>query len=260
MRKYLVTFRLSIVNALMYRGNLLAGFATYAMFILVFFCLWRTIYSAGDIEGLSLTQIVWYLCITEIVSFGANTSIYGKVAEDVKTGSVAYQLLRPYGYIGYRFAESMGPAAVNTCLFSVIGCILGFAVVGPIDGYRLWTLLPGALSLALGVTLFFFAQLAIGLSAFFIEDPYGLNLLLSKSVMMLGTFIPVEFLPRAVQRVVKCLPFSYMSWAPARLLVGFEPELFLRATAMQLIYLSAFIALCALLMRAGRRAIQANGG
>lgn len=36
MRKYWMTFRLGVANALHYRGNLAAGFATYAMFILVF--------------------------------------------------------------------------------------------------------------------------------------------------------------------------------------------------------------------------------
>lgn len=260
MRKYITTFRLSIVNALMYRGNLLAGWATYAMFILVFFCLWRTIYASGDMGGLTLTQIVWYLCITEIVSFGANTRIYNTISQEVKNGSIAYQLLRPYGYIGYRFSESMGPAIVNTCLFGFIGCILGFTVVGPIDGYQLWTLLPGLLSLILGIILYFFAQMAIGLSSFYIEDPYGINLIMSKCVMMFGTFIPVEFLPKAMQGIVKCLPFSYMSWAPARLLVAFDSALFIKSLTIQVAYILFFILLSSLLMYGGRRAIQANGG
>lgn len=260
MRKYLVVFRLSIVNALMYRANLLAGFASYTMFILVFFCLWRTIYASGGMDGLTLNQIVWYLCITEIVSFGANTRIYGVVAEEVKTGAIAYQLLRPYGYIGYQFAQSMGPAVVNTCLFSLIGAALGFIVAGPIKGYQAWTILPGLFSLSLGIALFFFAQLSIALLAFFIEEPGGLNLILSKCVMMLGTFIPVDFLPEGMRRVVKCLPFSYMSWAPARLLVGFEWDLFAQTIPVQLAYTAGLIGLCLLEMRAGRRAIQANGG
>lgn len=48
MRKYWMTFRLGVANALHYRGNLAAGFATYAMFILVFFCLWRNMYAQSD--------------------------------------------------------------------------------------------------------------------------------------------------------------------------------------------------------------------
>ena len=71
MRKYILTFRLALSNAFLYRGNLLAGFATYAMFIFVFLFLWRAIYQGGGVEGLTLSQVIWYLCVTEIISFGA---------------------------------------------------------------------------------------------------------------------------------------------------------------------------------------------
>jgi ABC-2 type transport system permease protein len=260
MRKYLLTFKLGIINALNYRGNMLSGFCVYTMFIVVFFYLWRAIYSTGDIAGLSLTQIVWYLCITEIVSFGANTRVYGQVAQDVKSGDIAYQLLRPYGYVGYRFASAMGPALINTVMFGLLGAALGFITVGGIPGYRIWTLIPGLVMLMLGIAIYFFAQMSIGLLAFFVEETSGFNLLLSKGVMMLGTFMPIEILPGWLKSIVQNLPFSYISWAPARILVGFEWELFARAITMQLIYLIAFMALCAVMMRAGRKSIQANGG
>ena len=38
---------------------------------------------------------------------------------------------------------------------------------------------------------------------------------------MLGMFIPVEFLPGWLQTITRYLPFSYMTWAPARLIVAF---------------------------------------
>ncbi len=260
MKKYIMTFRLALQNAFMYRGNLVAGFFTYAMFIFVFLYLWSAIYADGGVPGLTLTQVVWYLCVTEIISFGANTRVYAQVAEDVKSGAIAYQLLRPYGYIGYQYASAMGPALINILLFGAVGLILGFWFVGPIAGYALWTLLPATLSLLLGVSLFFFVQLFIGLSAFFVEDPYGFNLLFGKFVFMFGTFLPIEFLPGWLQSFARKMPFSYVSWAPARLFVGYSGELFRSAVPVQVLYLILFMGLCALMMRLGRRAIQANGG
>ena len=260
MRKYLLTFRLALSNAFMYRGNLIAGFATYAMFIFVFLYLWRAIYASGGVEGLTLTQVIWYLCVTEIISFGANTRVYATISDDVKSGAIAYQLLRPYGYIGYQFASAMGPATVNILLFGAVGAALGMAFVGPISGYALWTLFPGVLSLLLGVSLYFFVQMFIGLSAFFIEDPYGINLLFGKFVFMFGTFLPIEFLPGWLQSFARKMPFSYVSWAPARLLVGYSRELFLSAVPVQIFYLLLFMGLCALMLHLGRRRIQANGG
>lgn len=260
MRKYWMTFRLGVTGALHYRGNLVAGFATYAMFILVFFCLWRNMYAQSDMPEMTLTQMIWYLCITEIIAFGANPRATGGVVQDVKNGNIAYQLLRPYNYVGYKYAESMGPVAVNTLLFAAAGSVLGFCIVGPIAGFRPWTLLPGALSMILGTSLLFFIQMAIGLTAFFIEDPSGIGLVVGKAISMLGTFLPIEFLPAGIRQLVQNLPFSYVTWAPARLMVGFEGGLFFRCLCLQVGYLAAFIGLCALLMRRGRRAIQANGG
>ena len=260
MRKYLLTFKLGLVNALNYRANLISGFCVYSMFIVTFFYLWRVIYANGDMGGMSLTQIVWYLCITEIIAFGGNTRAYGAVAEDVKSGSIAYQLLRPYGYVGYRYASAIGPALMNCMLFGIIGVILGMVIAGPIEGFRLWTLIPGCAMIIIGITLHFFIQTAIGLLAFFVEEPSGFNLLLSKCIMMFGTFLPIEFLPGWLKVIVEKLPFSYVCWAPARLIVGFEWGLFREALAMQAGYLVFFMIVCAVLMHFGRRNIQANGG
>ena len=48
MRKYRTIARIHLMHSLQYRANLLGGFAMYAMFVFVFFCLWRTIYAAGS--------------------------------------------------------------------------------------------------------------------------------------------------------------------------------------------------------------------
>lgn len=260
MKKYFVTFKIGLQNALMYRGNMLAGFCTYAMFIFVFFYLWRAIYAGGSVEGLTLTQVVWYLCLTELISFGARVTVYSDISRDVKSGGIAYQLLRPYDYIGYQLSSALGPIIINMLMFGIVGVIMGAATVGFIPGWRLWTLAPSMLSMVCGITLYFFISMFIGLTAFFIEDPYGINLLFHKMVFMFGTFIPVEFLPDWLQSIAKAMPFSYVSWAPARLTVGFSWELFSKAFPIQLAYLIGFAALCKLLMTAGRKKISANGG
>lgn len=260
MRKYLLTFKLGIVNTLNYRGNLIAGFGVYSIFILTFFYLWSAVYSNGDLGGLTLTQTIWYLCITEIISFGANTRVFNLVSEDVKSGAIAYHLLRPYGYIGYRYASAMGPAVMNTMLFAIMGAILGFITVGGIPGFQLWVLPVGFVMVILGVSLNFLVQMAIGLMSFWVEECSGFNLILSKCIFMFGTFLPIEFLPDWLRVIVEKLPFSYVSWAPARLIVGFEWGLFTEAICMQIIYLAVFAVICAVLMHFGRRAVQTNGG
>ena len=108
MRKYRTIARIHLMHSLQYRANLLGGFAMYAMFLFVFFCLWRTIYAAGAPEDYTIAQMIWYLCITELISFGTRTNVFTEIAQDVKNGQVAYQLTRPYSYLSYRLSGALG--------------------------------------------------------------------------------------------------------------------------------------------------------
>ena len=88
MRKYRTIARIHLMHSLQYRANLLGGFAMYAMFLFVFFCLWRTIYAAGAPEDYTIAQVIWYLCITELISFGTRTNVFTEIAQDVKNGTI----------------------------------------------------------------------------------------------------------------------------------------------------------------------------
>lgn len=259
-RKYGTVFRVSLQNAFAYRANLPVNMAFYLLFLFVFFNLWRAIYQGGQVTGYSFTQMIWYLCITELISFGAGTGIFREMGEDVKSGAIAYQLGRPYSYLSYQLFNALGGMAFKFIAFSALALAVGFAMVGPIEGFQPATLLLSGLSILLGMLINFFFLMALGLSAFRLEENSGLYLVYQKLVFMLGTFIPVEFLPAWLQGVARVLPFSYVSWAPARLAVNFSFAAFWELVPVQLIYLGLAIALAKGMYRMGVRGIQANGG
>ena len=74
--KYITVLRISLQNAFVYRSNVLGGFVFYIMFMFVFFNLWRAIYKSGEVAGYSLVQMVWYLCMTELIMFGCRTGVF----------------------------------------------------------------------------------------------------------------------------------------------------------------------------------------
>jgi ABC-2 type transport system permease protein len=116
------------------------------------------------------------------------------------------------------------------------------------------------ISIALGFLLQFFFMTLIGLSAFFIEDNLAMYLIFSKLTFMLGTFLPVEFLPPWLSNIAKALPFSYISWAPAKLFVDFSPALFLELVPRQAMWTAIIIVVTLICYRAGERNLQINGG
>jgi len=260
MKKYWMIFRISLQNAFVYRSNVLGGLLFYTLFIFVFFNLWRAIYQGGQVAGYSLTQMVWYLCMTELIAFGCRNNVFGQMNEEIKSGSIAYQLNRPYHYVIYQFFNALGGMVFNLSIYGLMAIGLGLVFVGPIAGFRLITLPLVLLSGVLGMVINFFFMMTLGLTAFRLEENLAFYLIYQKLVFMLGMFIPVEFLPDWLQRLARWFPFSYVTWAPARLMVAFSWELFWNVLPVQLLWAALSVALAMGMYRYGISGIQANGG
>ncbi len=247
-------------SSFIYRGNLIASCFFYALFIFVFFSLWQAIYQSGEVGGYTLIQVVWYLCITELLVFGCRTSVFSQMNEDIKTGALAYQLNRPYHYVFYQFSGALGSMAFNLLTFGILAAALGLLMVGPLPNWQPAYLPLGLLSGFLGLMINFFLQMCLGLTAFRLEDNQAFFLIYQKLVFMLGMFIPLEFLPDWLQKIARWLPFPYVAWAPARLLVAFSWEQFWPVVGRQLFWTVVSIGLCLWMYRQGVKNIQANGG
>lgn len=260
LRKYLTIARISFQNALAYRAQVLSKFVFYTIFIYVFMRLWTTIYQSGSVQGYTLTQIVWYLIMTELIAFGFSTNIYRTMNEEVRTGGIAYTINRPTHYVLYQYTNALGQMLLNICLFSVLAVALGLLFVGPLTTFSFANLPAIVLSVLLGLSINFFFHMLIGLSAFVLEDNFALYLIYQKLSFMLGVFLPIEFLPAWLQTVAKSLPFSYVGWAPARLFVDFSYPLFWQLMPCQLLWL-AVVALATFAAYHGCvRRLQVNGG
>jgi ABC-2 type transport system permease protein len=259
-RKYGTILSVSLRNVFMYRGNMLGGLIFYALFIFVFFSLWGTIYKGEEIAGYTLPQMIWYVCLTELIAFGCRSDAYADMSQSIQSGAIAYELNRPYHYVFYRFFSSLGGILLNMTFYSAAALALGCLFVGPLPGFRLWALPFVLMSVALGVIIQFFSDLCLGLSAFFIEESRGVYFVYSKLVLMLGTFIPVEFFPGWLRTVVRFLPFSYITWAPARMAVDFSWKHLSVALPAQLGWAAASVALSMLLYRRGVKKIHVQGG
>jgi ABC-2 type transport system permease protein len=261
LRKYAVIARVSLANAVVYRASVISGFLAYSLYIYIFMCLWRAIYQESSVHGYTYAQIVWYLTMTELVGYflGA-TAVYRTMSDDVKSGAIAYLVGRPVHYMAYQLSNAAGQAAFNFVAFGALAAALGFAFVGPLRGFSPVNIPAILLSVVLGFLLQFFLMMFIGLSAFFIEDNSAMYLIFSKLTFMLGTFLPLEFLPPWLAQIARALPFSYISWAPAKLFVDFSPALFAELVPMQAMWIAVFAALALLCYRAGERSLQINGG
>jgi len=259
-RKYAVIARVSFSNALAYRVSLLSRFCFYTLFIMIFMSLWRAIYREGSVHGYDYTQIVWYLIMTEFVGFACGTGVFNNMNDEVKSGSIAYQLCRPTHYVLYQLANSAGQILLNMMCFGLLAAVLGLVLVGPLMTFTVAGLPPLLLSLLFSFLLNHFFLMLIGLSAFVLEDNFALFLIYQKLNFMLGMFLPVEFLPPWLGHIAENLPFSYIYWAPAKIFVRFSPDTCWELIARQGAWTMAAALLAFLTYRICMNRLQINGG
>ncbi len=232
------------------------------MILYIFLQLWRVTYAetnAQELGNLSLTQMLWYLGITESIVLCAPT-IAQEIDEDVRTGTLAVQLIRPLSYPLYRLWTTLGERAVRFGLNLTVSIVIALLFVGLIP-----LSLPGIflflLSLPLAFVLDFLATFLVGLAAFWLENTTGLMLIYSRITMILGgMLIPLDLFPEQWQPVLKNLPFASIVYGPARLFVQpdlvFAGELLLR----QAVAIGVLSLLIAWVYSTAVQRIHANGG
>jgi ABC-2 type transport system permease protein len=201
----------------------------------------------------------WYFIVAEIAVFGGSGS-FGNLASEVKSGSIAYSLGRPYGFLGYQFAQSMGNSLPMTLTQFAIGLGMGFLGTGGLPFQGLAHVGALLLSLALAISLNFFIQACLGLSAFWFEENIAFYWIYQKLCLVFGTLMPIEFFPKAWRGFIAAAPFSSVAYAPARLACHFDAAEALRILGLQALWLAAAIALATFIFSRGVKRVSIQGG
>ena len=259
-RKYLTIFHYAARDQLVYLPAFLIRNIFFVLILFIFYSLWRVIYAGSElIAGLTMTQALWYLTFTETVELG-KARFFTQIQREVKDGTVAYTLIRPYSYVLYYLVRGIGEGIVKMAPLLSIGFIVAFLLTGPLPGY-LSALPAGILLIAGGYVLTALWQILIGLLAFWFEEVSPFYWILQKLVFVLGgMFFPIDFFPSWLQGISKTLPFAFSAYWPAYTMVNFSTDVFLNALVGQAAYILLLGGASFLVFHLGRLRVHAQGG
>lgn len=247
---------------LTYRAELAMRSISMAMFMSVFIALWTTAYGVSgrsELAGFSLVEVVWYLAMTETVML-STSRVFVEIGEAVRAGDVAYTLARPLSYPLYQVANSLGNSAPRFLLN-----LLTAGLVVTIGMRHLTGSLAGLLAFlglaALALVLDALIAVLIGLLAFWIEEVEPAFWIYHKLLFTIGgLFLPLEMFPTWLQGIARWLPFQFITYAPARAFVNYEPGFVLRAAGGQAAYIVVLGAVVAWVWHRARRRLVIHGG
>lgn len=252
----------NLQNQLAYVWDALSRAVFIVIIMFVFVQLWSAVYEsqgAVEIAGLTLANTIWYFLIAEVMELG-KIRHDEVITSEVKDGSVAYTLTRPYNYLAYHFFNGLGETVVKMTLIFLLGLPIviyyaGWATVRAAH-------MPAVLLVAtLAIVIDFFVFSIIGLLAFVTEDTNSFRLIYQKLVFILGgLMIPLDFLPAWLQPAARVLPFNLTTYAPAKLFVAFTWEQFWQILGLQVVWIGIIGSVLLWQYRWATRHLAINGG
>lgn len=259
LKKYGTIFRTSVQNNFAYFGNFLLGTGFFIFILFVLAQLWRTIYQGKPaIEGFGFDQIIWYLCITETIVL-SRSQFHTEINETIKSGDLAYLLIRPYSFVGYHLANSLGEILPKLVAHLGVGILVGSILTGTMGLGIAFPLV--LLSILLGIILNFCMYMALALTAFWTEDNTAFFFIYSKLVFVIGgMLIPIDFLPAWMQGLSAVLPFGFVTYWPARLAVNFHWRVYGGVLLGQAVYIGLMLLLVNWIYQRGVKQVNVNGG
>jgi len=201
---------------------------------------------------------MWYLLMADTIELG-RPRLARLISQQVKDGSIAYLLNKPYNFLLYQLAGGLGESLPRMSLLFIIGGALVWAMAGTPPSFANW--LPALLALAGAWLLHFCTNCLIGLAAFVAEEVAPFEWIYQKLVFILGgMLIPLNFYPAWLQTIAKSLPFAYMMYGPCRLFVQPSMQIFIQIMAGQVLWLVILGGILLLAFSRGMRRLAINGG
>jgi ABC-2 type transport system permease protein len=261
--KYLTILRVNSASSSVYLVNLISQSITVIFRVWIYTQLYRVTYQiAGtkEINDLSLAMVVWSLALAQSFQTATIPSVTRMVDEEVKTGSIAYTINRPYSYILFHYFSFLGRLIPRLLTNLAIAIPASIVLVGLVRSSAIgWT--AGAFLLFFGYLLDFSISMIIGLFAFWTEDTSAFRWIYNKGALVLGGLIvPLSLFPDSVRRAAEVLPFSQLYYSAARIMVNYDAGLFWRFFTTQITWIIVFSVIAFLVFRKGVKNVSINGG
>lgn len=188
--------------------------------------IWFAIFTSSSqsvIQGFTFSEMTAYVVMSALTGILITNDVHWSIGEDVQTGNIAMNLIKPVSYQLRQYFAALGYFVVNlTSIFLPLYLaysIYNYAALGILPSIPV--LLLYFLSTFLSSLLLFFINYLFGLAAFFVEYVFGF-IYAKEAVMRVlsGQLIPLSFFPVPILAVFRFLPFAGLVYTPTMVYLG----------------------------------------
>jgi len=219
---YVELIRIRFLTMLAYRLNYFSGIFTYVIYTGGYYFLWNAVYNHREsLGGMTAAQMTTYLVVSWMTRSFYFNNLDREIAEEIKSGSVAIQLMRPYSYLISKLFAALGEGMFRLLFWMIPGMLVAtllfpVSLPGTPATYGLWAL-AGVMAFLVNALL----NTVFGLFTFFLQNAQGLRWAKSLATDLLsGLFLPIHLYPEWAQVIVRWLPFQTISYLPNMIFTG----------------------------------------
>ena len=263
MRGYLAILRARFLALLQYRAAALAGMSTQLFWGLIRVMIFEAFYrSSSAAQPMPLAHVISYVWLGQAFLGLQPWGVDRDVRDQIRTGSVAYELLRPLDLYTLWYSRAVALRCAPTLLRSVPLLVLAGLFLG-LQAPPSWSALGGFL-LALGGAVLLSSAFTVLLNTTLMWTVAGegiTQLVFSLILVLSGMVVPLPLFPDWVQPVLQSLPFRGLADAPFRLYTGhLAPGDVIPVVTHQIIWATALALAGRALLAAGKRRLVVQGG
>lgn len=241
MKKYMAFARVAILEQFKKVLDELGTIFSFCIHIIIFSFLWDFVLEGKMLAGYTKQELVWYVIMAEAIMYSFHY-YYRKVATKVEMGDFAYDMTKPFNFLGRIIVEGMAELPMTVVLL-VAGGVLGTIFVGilPLTVIQVITSLFIMLLATLLLLLF---NILVGLLSIWLGRDVSSVWLLVNKAMLIFAFTPIELFPSVVQKILLLLPTTHVIYTPASLFVHFSKAKLITSS----IYMVASLAIVVLIL------------
>lgn len=263
MTAYAAIFSARFRTLLQYRAAAAAGFATQVCWGFIRVMIFEAFFASSvHKQPMRLDETITYIwlgqCLLGLLPFQPD----GDVRQMIRTGAVAYEMVRPVDLYGFWYARAIADRLGPTLLRAVPMMIVAALFLGlkPPPNWQCaaaWcAATAGAVLISAAITTL------MTISLLWTTAGDGIARLTPPIVFFLsGMILPLVFLPAAVQPIVNALPFRDIVDVPFRLYMGHIPiSQWSAIFAQELAWIVVLIGLGRLMFAQGLSKLVVQGG
>jgi ABC-2 type transport system permease protein len=248
---------------LQYRGVAFGGMITQAFFGMIIVMVYEAFYrSTPAPQPMPLSQMRSYVWLGQAFLGMLPWNVEGEQRVMIRSGAVAYELLRPINLYSLWYARCLAWRTAPTLLRAVPIFMLALAFFGLLlppspASAAAWVLaMAGALLLGCAITTL------LSIILMWTVSGEGITVLSCALVYILsGMSIPIPLMPDWLRPIVEILPFRGLIDTPFRLYLGHAPPSDLIPLLLhQLGWTAAIVLIGLAVMRRGLRRLSVFGG